>query len=169
MSDDLERRLAAARERVRELSRAVRRDAMDLLRAAWDEQLTVGGSWPPRSEQYGQVIDIGLRWDTGAPLPHVISNGSRAFVVCLASQHDRQWDGTCVQALGQPDRQPRRATAPRRALSRQRPGIAARFIPGAVRLERRHGQPAFRIKPTQQRRDGNKRAGRASRRPSPSK
>jgi hypothetical protein len=28
-----------------------------------------------RAEQYAQVIDIGPRWDAGAPIPHVISNG----------------------------------------------------------------------------------------------
>ena len=56
-----------------------------------------------RGEQYAQVIDIGQRWDTGAPLPHLISNGSRAFVVCLADQPDPHWDGTYVTVVSPDD------------------------------------------------------------------
>jgi hypothetical protein len=52
-----------------------------------------------RGEQYAQVIDIGPRWDIGAPIPHLISNGSQAFAVCLASQPDPHWDGTYVTVV----------------------------------------------------------------------
>ncbi len=56
-----------------------------------------------RGEPYARVIDIGPRWDVGAPLPHLISNGSRAFIVCLASQPDRDWDGTYVTMVSPAD------------------------------------------------------------------
>lgn len=59
-----------------------------------------------RGEQYAQVIDIGPRWDVGAPLPHLISDGSRAFVVCLASQPDPDWDGTYVTMVSPADQHP---------------------------------------------------------------
>jgi hypothetical protein len=59
-----------------------------------------------RGEQYAKVIDIGPRWDVGAPLPHLVSNGSRAFVACLASQSDPRWDGTYVQVVSPADPQP---------------------------------------------------------------
>jgi len=36
----------------------------------------------------------------------VISNGSRAFVVCLASQPDPTWDGTCVTMVSPADADP---------------------------------------------------------------
>jgi hypothetical protein len=50
---------------------------------------------------------VGPRWDAGAPLPHMVSNGSRAFVVCLASQRDPQWDGTDVPEVSPADACPR--------------------------------------------------------------
>jgi hypothetical protein len=43
-----------------------------------------------------EIIDIGPRWDAGVPLPHLVCDGSRAFVVCLPAEPDPDWDGTCV-------------------------------------------------------------------------
>ena len=107
VQDELERRLAAAHERVRELSRGLSRATMDTLRAAHEDQLTAERELAEaRGEQYAQVIDIGPRWDIGAPLPHLISNGSRAFVACLASQPDPAWDGTYARAVSPGDEGP---------------------------------------------------------------
>ena len=100
MHENLERRLAAARERVGELSRGLGRDNLDARRAAREDQLKAERDLASaRGEQYAQVIDTGPRWDAGASLPHLISNGSRAFVVCLASQPGPEWDGTYVKVV----------------------------------------------------------------------
>jgi len=105
--ENLERRLAAARERVGELSRRLGRDNLDAWRAAREDQLKAERDLASaRGEQYAQVIDIAPRWDGGAPLPHLISNGSRAFVVCLASQPDPEWDGTYVKVVSPADADP---------------------------------------------------------------
>ena len=107
MHENLERRLAAARERVGELSRGLGRDNLDAWRAAREDQLKAKRDLASaRGEQYAQVIDIGPRWDAGAPLPHLISNGARAFVVCLASQPGPEWDGTCVKVVSPADADP---------------------------------------------------------------
>jgi hypothetical protein len=107
MSEDLEHRLSAATERVRQLSRNLRKDTMQAWRAAWDEQLQAERDLAAaHGEPYAQVIDIGPRWDIGAPLPHLISNGSRAFIVCLASQPDPKWDGTYVTMVSPSDADP---------------------------------------------------------------
>lgn len=45
-----------------------------------------------RGEQYAEVIDVGARWDVGAPLPHLITAGGSAYVVCWASDPG-SWDG----------------------------------------------------------------------------
>jgi hypothetical protein len=109
VSEDLERRLAAARERVRKLSSGLRSDTMQALRAAWGQQWQAERDLAAaRGEQYATVIDIGPRWDAGAPLPRLISNGSRVFVVCLASQPDPDWDGTYVRLVSPADPQPSR-------------------------------------------------------------
>jgi hypothetical protein len=108
MTEALERRLAAARERVRELSRKLAtEDTMTDLLAAHEQRLQAERDLAAaRGEQYAQVIDIGPRWDVGAPLPHLISDGSRAFVVCLASQPDPDWDGTYVTMVSPADQHP---------------------------------------------------------------
>lgn len=83
VNEDLQQRLTDARERLRELTTDLRRDTMQAWRAAWEQQLQAERDLAAaRGEQYAKVIDIGPRWDIGAPLPHLISNGSRAFVVC---------------------------------------------------------------------------------------
>jgi hypothetical protein len=108
VTEALERRLAAARERVRELSRKLAtEDTMTDLLAAHEQRLQAERDLAAaRGEQYAQVIDIGPRWDVGAPLPHLISDGSRAFVVCLASQPDPDWDGTYVTMVSPADQHP---------------------------------------------------------------
>ena len=101
VNEDLERRLAAARERVRELSKNPRRDTTQAWRTAWEQQLQAERDLAAaRGEQYATVIDIGPRWDIGAPLPHLVGDGSRAFVACMASVPDPDWDGTlCARGI----------------------------------------------------------------------
>ncbi|HEY5990341.1 MAG TPA: hypothetical protein VIV12_28735, partial [Streptosporangiaceae bacterium] len=107
MSEDLEQRLADARRRVVALASNLSRDTMAAWRAAYGDQLQAERELAAaRGEQYAQVIDIGPRWDTGAPLPHLVSNGSRAFVMCLADQPDPRWDGTYVTVVSPDDTHP---------------------------------------------------------------
>ena len=80
---------------------------MEALREAQEQQLHAERDLAAaRGEQYARVIDIGPRWDVGAPLPHLVSNGSRAFVACLADQPDPSWDGTWVRLVSPADEAP---------------------------------------------------------------
>jgi hypothetical protein len=107
MSEDLERRLAAANERVRAVLADLRGHGMQALWDAYEEQSQAQRDLAAaRGEQYANVIDVGPRWDAGAPLPHLVSNGSRAFVVCLASIRDPHWDGSYVTMVSPADEQP---------------------------------------------------------------
>lgn len=107
MSKDLERRLAAARGRARELSRTLNKDTVAAWRTAVQDELQAERDLAAaRGEPYAQVIDIGPGWDTGAPLPHLISNGSRAVVVSRAHQHDPAWDGTYAMMASPADPDP---------------------------------------------------------------
>jgi hypothetical protein len=47
-----------------------------------------------RGDQYAEVIDLGVRWSTGAPIPHLVSNGSRATLICYVEDDDPECDGT---------------------------------------------------------------------------
>ncbi len=106
VSDDLEQRLASAQARVRELPR-LGKSTRDAWRAAYADLLQAERDLAAsRGEQYAVPIDIGPRWDTGAPLPHVVGNGTRTFVACLADQPDPGWDGSYVTVASVDDEHP---------------------------------------------------------------
>jgi hypothetical protein len=97
MGEDLEQRLAAARHRVSQLSGRLGKDTWHEWMAAREEQLQAERDLAAaRGEPYAQVINIGPRWSIGAPLPHLVADGSRAFLVCFAEQPDPDWDGSYV-------------------------------------------------------------------------
>lgn len=50
-------------------------------------------------EPYAEVLDLGLRWDAGAPLPHVISDSLRTIVIFQRPERDPDWDGTYVRLV----------------------------------------------------------------------
>jgi len=56
-----------------------------------------------RGEEYAEVIDLGVRWDVGAPLPHLIAGGLRAAIICRAAVHDPTWDGTWARMVSPSD------------------------------------------------------------------
>ena len=56
-----------------------------------------------RREPWAKVIDLGVRWSTGAPLPHLVSDGGRAFIVCFADQPDPMGDGTAPRSVAAAD------------------------------------------------------------------
>jgi hypothetical protein len=58
-----------------------------------------------RDDQYAEPIDLGVSWDTGAPLPQVISDSYRTIVIFRRPEPDLDWDGThvCVVDAGQPN------------------------------------------------------------------
>jgi len=59
-----------------------------------------------RGEPYADPLDLGLRWDTGAPIPHVISGSGRTFVIFLRLEPDPDWDGTYVRVVSPGDPAP---------------------------------------------------------------
>lgn len=59
-----------------------------------------------RGEQYAELVDIGAQWDVGAPLPHLLANGSSVHIVCHASAPDPNWDGTYVTIVSPSDSHP---------------------------------------------------------------
>jgi hypothetical protein len=49
-----------------------------------------------KGEQYAVPIDFPVRWDTGAPLPHLLQSDNRTFVTFFLYDADPNWDGSYV-------------------------------------------------------------------------
>lgn len=52
-----------------------------------------------KTKEYARVIDWTPTWDNGAPMPQVISNGFRTFLIYLIGQPDPNWDGSSVTMI----------------------------------------------------------------------
>jgi hypothetical protein len=54
---------------------------------------------PSGSKERVTAIDVGLKWDTGAPLPHLLQSEQRTFLVFYLQDATTPWDGTTVQIM----------------------------------------------------------------------
>jgi hypothetical protein len=94
---DAKRRLARARARVKAAQKCGDWDQLD---QAFDEETSAGRDLARlRGGQYAVPLDLGIEWDIGAPLPHVVSSGSRAIVIFYRRTIDADWDGTYVTVV----------------------------------------------------------------------
>lgn len=66
-------------------------------RAALERELTAERALAAAGGgQYAEVIDIGVIWDIGAPLAHMLCNGRTALVAFYLHVPDPAWDGSYV-------------------------------------------------------------------------
>ncbi len=49
-----------------------------------------------RGEEHAVPLDFPVRWDSGAPLPHVIQNDYKTFLTFYVREPDPNWDGSYV-------------------------------------------------------------------------
>ncbi|HEY1045375.1 MAG TPA: hypothetical protein VGF79_02980 [Bacteroidia bacterium] len=49
-----------------------------------------------KTNEFARVIEWTPRWDTGAPMPQVFSNGHKVFLIYIILEQDSNWDGTDV-------------------------------------------------------------------------
>jgi hypothetical protein len=59
-----------------------------------------------RHQAWAERLDLDVSWDSGAPLPHLLSNGSTAVLICRAAVVDPEWDGTYATVVSPGDRTP---------------------------------------------------------------
>lgn len=98
---EIEKRLAAAQER---LDRAVqagraRHGAEEQAEywAAHDAILVLERELAAaQGEEYAIPLDFPVKWDAGAPLPHVLQNDWKTFLTFYVRVPDPAWDGTYV-------------------------------------------------------------------------
>ncbi len=100
---------AQAEQRLRQAQ-----DRLDLLFGNGSRNETIQGAFDDvhdaeralataRGEQYARQIDLGVRWDVGAPLPHLLSNGLQTWIVCHTAADNPDWDGTTVRMVSPSD------------------------------------------------------------------
>ena len=102
--DEAGRRLEEARARVRELSSTIQgaRGFGDWygLRAAHQEELAAEREAARIAEdEYAVELDFELSWSTGAPLPHLLANGHRAYLLFYLANVDPDWNGTWARVV----------------------------------------------------------------------
>ena len=54
---------------------------------------------PITGEETVILLDWEHEWDKGAPMPHIVSNGIRLFLVYYLAKNDPGWDGTYVHVV----------------------------------------------------------------------
>jgi hypothetical protein len=91
------RQLAEAKAHLKVVAGA---GSIEQLRAAWDHVTDAERELARlRGEQYAVPVNVGLAWDTGAPLPHIIAASGQALVLFYRAVPDPRWDGTSVQVV----------------------------------------------------------------------
>jgi len=110
---ELEQRLAAAKVRVTTLAETLvgphPSGDWDEFRAARAALLDAERAYAAsRNEEHAVPLVFPARWDVGAPLPHVVMNDHKAFLIFLVRTIDPNWDGTYVtiQEPGSDDPRP---------------------------------------------------------------
>lgn len=86
--------------------------------------------------QFAEELDLGVRWDVGAPLPHLVANGLRAAIICRAAVEDPTWDGTWTRMASPAD------TAEAELIRIDITGYASVRM-GAPNDEALHGHPLY--------------------------
>ncbi len=68
-------------------------------REAWAELLQAERELAAsRNEEHAVPLEFPVRWDIGAPLPHLLVNDTHALLMFLVGSIDPAWDGTRVTA-----------------------------------------------------------------------
>lgn len=96
---DLEERLLAARARrdgaMKALAPKHKGGEWDEYRSAQAALLVAERELAAfENEEHAVPLEFPVRWDTGAPLPHLLVNDHRAFLVFLLRTIDPRWDDT---------------------------------------------------------------------------
>ena len=100
-TDEIEKRLADARDR---LDRAIKALAPKHRGGEWGQYLAANEAVlrlerelaAAKGEEHAVPLDFPVRWDTGAPLPHVIQNDYKTFLTFYVREPDPDWDGSYV-------------------------------------------------------------------------
>jgi hypothetical protein len=102
--EEAKRRLHEAQARLHDLSSALAsahgHGDWDQLRAAQEKVLVAEREVADAAgDEYAVEMTLGLVWDIGAPLPHLLANGHKTYVLFYLADPDPAWDGTWVNVV----------------------------------------------------------------------
>jgi hypothetical protein len=102
--EDLEAKLVQAREQHNKIAQAMRHKNSGYVIADWLEAhenvLAAERALAlAKGEETALAYPWEIKWDMGAPLPHVVASGRSAFLMYLVSEPDPNWDGTYVTVI----------------------------------------------------------------------
>ncbi len=108
---ELEQQLLVASERRDQAMRAVSRKHQggeweELDRAEQEVLKLERALAAARNEEYAEPFGFPLKWDIGAPMPHLLRNDGRALLAFLISEPDPNWDGSYVTIKSAKDPRP---------------------------------------------------------------
>ncbi|MCL2091171.1 MAG: hypothetical protein FWH11_08130 [Micrococcales bacterium] len=95
-------RLQEAQARLTSLASAARTEPIDWneFRSAQQEVLTAERELAETTgDEYAVPLDLGMAWSTGAPVPHVLASGRKAYVLFYLHDPDPDWDGTWTRVV----------------------------------------------------------------------
>lgn len=100
--EDLERALVDARQHQQRVGWRDLAAAREAGRRVHEAERALAAA---RGEPYATVLDLGFRWDAGAPEPHIVCSDGRAVLICYVGEPDAAWDGTSVTVTSPADAQ----------------------------------------------------------------
>lgn len=108
---DLEYRLKIATERQRRAFAALapqhKGGEQEEAEAATQEVLSLERQLAAaKGDEYAEPFGFPLKWDTGAPMPHLMVSDHRALLSFLLSEPDPAWDGSYVKVVGVEEPEP---------------------------------------------------------------
>jgi hypothetical protein len=98
---EIEKRLSAARERLERAAKALaprhRGGEWEEYWAAHDAVLRLERKLAAaKGAEHAVPINFPVKWDAGAPLPHLLRSDTRCFLTFYVREHDPGWDDTYV-------------------------------------------------------------------------
>lgn len=100
----LEKKLKAANKREKvacaALSQKHKGGEWEEYRSAHDEVLMCERELAAaKRDEYAERIEFPVKWDTGAPLPHLLMNDYKAYLTFYVDVPDPNWDGTHINVV----------------------------------------------------------------------
>lgn len=100
-TDEIDNKLAEAQERLKAAMNALapkhKGEEWEEFEVASADVLTIERELAyAKGEEYADISDFPIKWDIGAPMPHIVANEHQRFLIFYAHEPEPNWDGTYI-------------------------------------------------------------------------